>query len=107
VRIPVDPPADERSDQDAPDTAITAPGPGQQTSAFLCQPLMDAVGQKPIGVIEFRRSQTDSIDPIESFTSWDQELAQHISTLLVASMVHYAKTRPAPTDEGRADSDDD
>ena len=34
--------------------------------------------EKPIGVIEFRRSQT-GIDPVESFTTWDQVLSQAAS----------------------------
>jgi hypothetical protein len=62
----------------------------ENTSTMLCQPLMDAVSQNPIGVLEFRRVQQDR-EAVESFTVLDQELAYHLSVLLVHAMVNHSK----------------
>ena len=77
--------------------ALEAAGP--QTSAFLCQPLMDTAQQKPIGVIEFRRAPGGDgagAAGVDNFSLVDQELAAQIAALLVAAMVHFSRTHPQP-----------
>ena len=71
----------------------TPPEGATQSSAFLCQPLMDNVNKRPVGVIEFRRAEKiGSNQPIEQFTDFDMELAYQVSILIVHSMVHHSKT---------------
>jgi hypothetical protein len=64
-----------------------------QTSAFLCQPLMDSLNKRPIGVVEFRRAEkVGSSEPVDSFSDLEEELVYQVSILIVHSMVHHSKT---------------
>ena len=77
------------------DTHDDAEQGATQTSAFLCQPIMDNVSNRAIGVVEFRRAQQVSSPdppPIQQFSDFEEELANQIAALCVHSMVHHSKT---------------
>lgn len=74
----------------SPVTMVPAGDGRENTSTILCQPLMDAVSQRPIGVLEFRRVQRE-LEAVKSFSVLDQELAYHLSVLLVHAMVNHSK----------------
>ena len=69
---------------------LCCPSRKKTKQAFLCQPLMDSMNKRPIGVIEFRRNEKIGANqPIVSFSDFEEELSSQISGLIVHSMVIY------------------
>ncbi|EKX53538.1 hypothetical protein GUITHDRAFT_100524 [Guillardia theta CCMP2712] len=56
---------------------------------YMCHPLMDNSLLRPIGVVEMRRNLETSSS--KEFTKLEEDLAFHIATILVDSMVFHTK----------------